>query len=60
MSKADSDGSETMSRVPVFIDAATEEALEEFLSYGDSKSAYIRRALRRQLSEDCDTYHADD
>jgi hypothetical protein len=49
-----------MSRVPVFVDAATEEALEEFLDYGDSKSAYIRRALRRQLSEDCDTYHADD
>jgi hypothetical protein len=56
MSKADSDASETMTRVPIFIDPATEEALEELLGYGDSKSAYIRRALRAQLAEDCDTY----
>jgi len=56
MSKADSDSSETMTRVPIFIDPATEEALEDLLGYGDSKSAYIRRALRKQLAEDCDNY----
>jgi hypothetical protein len=44
--------SEQMTEVVVFLSSEDEDAIEERLEYGDSKSAWIREACRRRLEKE--------
>lgn len=49
---SDASRTTTKKEVPVLLDPETVEAIEDRLDYGDSRSAWIRRAVRDRLQVD--------
>ena len=47
--------SESTQTVSTYLPKDLEDALEEQLDYGDSKSDWVREAIERRLERECDT-----